>query len=273
MNRYFLAYFAVFTFILQSADSFAQKGLELGGWLGTSFYFGDLNTTLKITKPGLAGGILARYNFNNRVSVRTSLNYGRVGADDADSKNNFEFNRNLSFKSNIFDLANVIEFNFFHYEHGHQTFNKTPYFFGGFNVLHFNPTAVLDGQTYHLREFGTEGQAPGSEYSQITFGFVLGGGLKFDLNRTTSINIELSTRILFTDYLDDVSSVFPDKTELLASRGETAVKLSDRSLIDGLGSAGRQRGDTKGKDKYSFAGISIVRYFGGITCPDISRIR
>ncbi len=273
MNKYILFIIGLFFLLLSSEDISAQKGLELGGWLGTSFYFGDLNTTLKITKPGLAGGLLARYNFNNRVSVKTSLNFGRVGADDADSENNFEFNRNLSFRSNIFDLSNVVEFNFFHYEHGHQTFNKTPYFFGGFNVFHFNPTAELDGQRYHLRDFGTEGQAPGSEYSQINLGLVLGGGFKFDLNRTMSINVDISTRFLFTDYLDDVSTIFPDKTELLAARGETAVALSDRSLADGLGEAGRQRGDKKGNDKYTFAGISVVKYFGGITCPDISRIR
>ncbi len=273
MSRYFALYFSLALFIFQSMELSSQKGLELGGWLGTSFYFGDLNTTLKITKPGPAGGLLVRYNFNNRISVKSSLNFGRFGADDADSDNNFEFNRNLSFHTNIFDLSNVIEFNFFHFEHGHKTFNKTPYFFGGFNVFHFNPTAELDGQRYNLRELGTEGQAPGSEYSQINFGLVLGGGFKFDLNRTISINIDISSRFLFTDYLDDVSTIFPDKTELLARRGETAVLLSDRSLVDGLGEAGRQRGDTKGKDKYTFAGISIIKYFGGITCPDISRIR
>jgi hypothetical protein len=78
---------------------------------------------------------------------------------------------------------------------------------------------------------------------------------------------------LFTDYLDDVSTVFPEKSELLGTRGQIGVALSDRSLADGLGDAGRQRGDSKGNDKYTFVGISFVRYFGGITCPDISRIR
>lgn len=58
--------------------------------------------------------------------------------------------------------------------------------------------------------------------------------------------------MLFTDYLDDVSTVYPDKTLLLAKRGQTAVELSDRSLIDGLGAKDRQRGDSKGNDSYSF---------------------
>jgi hypothetical protein len=251
----------------------AQKGYELGGWIGTSYYHGDLNTSLRITEPGLAGGLLARYNFNTRLAMRTSLNYGRVGADDATSSNNFERNRNLSFKSHIIDMTNVVEFNFFQYEHGHQTYNKTPYFFGGFNVFYFNPTAELDGQRYKLRDLGTEGQPQGQEYSAVNAGLVLGGGFKFDINRTVSVNIDMSARFLFTDYLDDVSTIFPDKNILEATRGATAVALSDRSLIEGLGTAGRQRGDTKGKDKYTFVGISVMKYFGGIECPEISRIK
>lgn len=253
--------------------SYSQKGYELGGWLGTSYYFGDLNTNLKIVKPGFATGLMARKIFNTRVGLRTSLNYGRVGADDADSENNFERNRNLSFQSNIFDWTNVLEFNFFQYEHGHPTHNRTPYLFGGFNVFHYNPKAALNGNKYALRPLGTEGQPLGQEYSSISGGFVLGGGFKFDINRNISINIDISTRFLFTDYLDDVSTVYPDKTTLSSSRGEIAVALSDRSLVEGLGDEGRQRGDTKGKDKYTFVGISVMRYFGGIECPEISKIR
>lgn len=262
-----------FVFLALPWSSHAQKGLEIGGWAGTSFYHGDLNTSLKIVKPGLAGGLLARYNFNHRISVKTSINFGRIGADDADSDNNWERNRNLSFRSGIFDISNVIEFNFFHYEHGHLTLNKTPYFFTGLNFVRYNPQAELNGEIYNLRDYGTEGQAPGSEYGLFNLGLVLGGGYKFDINKNTSINIEIGGRFLFTDYLDDVSTVFPEKSELLGTRGQIGVALSDRSLADGLGDTGRQRGDSKGNDKYTFAGISFVRYFGGITCPDISRIR
>ncbi|MBK8080358.1 MAG: hypothetical protein IPK25_08795 [Saprospiraceae bacterium] len=53
--------------------------------------------------------------------------------------------------------------------------------------------------------------------------------------------------MLFTDYLDDVSTVYPDKTLLLAKRGQTAVELSDRSLIDGLGAKDRQKRRQQGQ--------------------------
>lgn len=270
MNRVFKLIIFVSILYLHT-DISAQKGYELGGWLGTSFYFGDLNTTSSLQSPGLALGISGRKIFNTRVAARTTLSFARVQANDANSSNNFEFNRNLSFRSNIFDWTNVLEFNFFKFENGSLEFNKTPYIFGGFNIFHFNPTAVLDDQRYSLRNLGTEGQQSGQEYSRISGGLVLGAGFKWNINRLWSINFDVSNRFLFTDYLDDVSTVFPDKDALLANRGAIAVALSDRSLIDGLGDAGRQRGDTKGKDQYAFVGISVMRYFGGIECPVISQ--
>ena len=68
----------------------AQKGWEIGGWLGTSFYFGDLNNRLSVTQPGIAGGLNARWNFNTRISLKNSLNFGTVGASDVDSPNNLK---------------------------------------------------------------------------------------------------------------------------------------------------------------------------------------
>ena len=71
MKIFFKANIILFI-LLFSIKLYSQKGYELGGWLGTSYYFGDLNTNLKIVKPGIAGGILARKNFNTRVALRTS---------------------------------------------------------------------------------------------------------------------------------------------------------------------------------------------------------
>lgn len=251
----------------------AQKGYEVGGWLGTSVYHGDLNPDINFRSPGFSAGIIGRYNFNARVCFKTSLNYGFVQASDAASDNNFNRNRNLSFQSHLIDLSPVFEFNFLEYVHGSRTKYFTPYLLGGLNLFYFNPTAELNGDRFSLRDLGTEGQAVGKEYGPVNAGLVLGVGFKWDINYDYSINIEFSTRLLFTDYLDDVSTVFPDKATLLARRGETAVALSDRSLIDGLGAANRQRGDSTNNDSFTFLGIGIVKYFGWIDCPEISKIK
>jgi hypothetical protein len=264
--------FLIFIIHLLAVSTYGQKGWELGGWLGASHYFGDLNTDLRIDKPGLAGGLIARYNFDGRLSSRFSFNYGRVSADDANSENNFERNRNLSFHSHILDFTSALEFNFLQYEHGSRENNYTPYVFGGFSVFYFNPTARLDGQNVALRPLGTEGQAVGEEYGSINGGIAIGAGFKWDLTHELSMNIEISTRFLFTDYLDDVSTTYPDADILSARRGAVAASLSDRSLVPGIAAPGRQRGNSKDNDSYSFIGISLLRYFGSIPCPKISRI-
>lgn len=247
----------------------AQKGWELGGWLGTSFYFGDLNNRLNITQPGIAGGLNARYNFNTRICIKNSLNFGRVGASDADSPNTFERTRNLSFKSNIYDFSSAVEFNFFNYEHGSSDEYATPYLLAGLNVFRWNPTAELDGVKYELKDFGTEGQPNGTEYFGVSAGFVIGGGYKWDLSYDLSLNVEYSYRYLFTDYLDDVSGTYPNLNQLTQERGPIAAALSDRSGVE-LGQQGVQRGNSKDNDTYNFVGISLMKYFGRLECPKIS---
>ena len=110
----------------------AQRGYELGGYIGTAYYFGDLNTNFRLNKPRPSIGIMGRRNFNTRISASLSLNYTRVSADDMDSGNSFENMRNLNFFSNVIDLNANFEFNFFKYVHGSRDHWFTPYIFGGF---------------------------------------------------------------------------------------------------------------------------------------------
>ena len=251
-------------------QSSAQKGYEVGGWIGISNYFGDLNTSIRIDKPGPAFGLVGRYNFNVRTCIKASLNYGFIHADDANSGNNFEIQRNLSFQSHLFDFSGQLEFNFMPYVHGSYDAYFTPYILGGFSVFNYNPTTELNGQRYSLRDFGTEGQLIGDEYTAFSGALLLGGGIKWDINEDLSFNVELGVRKVFTDYLDDVSTTYPNMVQLDGTRGPIASQLSDRSIVPGIGDEGRQRGNSRDNDMYSFLGISIVKYFGRLECPAIS---
>ena len=267
--------FSILTILFLPSLIFAQKGYELGGWLGTSLYFGDLNTSFRLSDPGFAGGLIARYNFDERISLKGSLNYGRISADDANSSNSFENERNINFHSQIFDATAHIEFNFFPYIHGHKRYNFTPYLAAGVSVARFNPKAEFTDPTtgaftVNLHSLGTEGQLPGDEYARVSPGFSIGGGFKFDLSRDWSINIEIVTRRVLTDYLDDVSGVYADGDLIDGFRpiiqGLEASQIADPSLTN-IGEAGKQRGNAKDNDSYTFIGISIMRYFGQLQCP------
>lgn len=254
--------------------NFAQSdGWEAGIWLGAAHYFGDLNTNYNLGLPGPAGGILARYNFNNRISFKFSANYGVVRGDDALSKNVFEKVRNLNFESSVLEGSLQLEFNFLPYQHGSKENFFTPYVFGGLSIFHYNPTAEFEGETYNLRDLGTEGQFQGEEYFAVSGGLLYGLGFKIDLSYEWSINIELGARQLFTDYLDDVSTVYPNLDDLEQLRGEAAVALSDPSLIipgvneSKIGEEGKQRGNSNTNDSYVMLGVGLIYYFGDIRCP------
>ena len=258
-------------FSLIATVACAQRGWEVGGWVGTSHYFGDLNTSFDISRPGLAVGGVARYNYNERLCLKFSAGYGSVSADDANSSNAFEKRRNLSFRSKIIDATAQFEFNFLPYRHGSSDEFFTPYLFGGLSVYNFNPETKYNGKWVELRPLGTEGQFRGEEYYSTLLALAYGGGFKIDLTPVWSLNVEVSARKLFSDYLDDVSGSYPNSADLQKLRGKVAVELSDRSLLDAegkkLGQTGRQRGNSQNKDTYVFTSIGLVYYFGSLDCP------
>ncbi|MCS7035231.1 MAG: DUF6089 family protein [Saprospiraceae bacterium] len=265
--RFLLALHVAFG--LCSSYSFAQmKGWELGGWAGASTYFGDLNTNYRLNRLHPAAGILTRYNFNERLAMRLGVSYGRVSAADADSKNIYERTRNLSFRSDIVDGALLLEFNFMPYMHGHRDYFFSPYVFAGPAFFHFNPQAEYEGRWYKLAPLGTEGQFRGEEYTTVQPALAYGFGLKFDFSYRWSMSVELNSRRLFTDYLDDVSGVYADTRDIRALRGELAAALADRSGEARIGEPGRQRGNGQNNDVYLFLGVSLQYYFGEIRCPN-----
>ena len=262
--------FALVLFL--SSSLFSQmRGWEVGPWLGASNYFGDLNTEYRFDKLGLAGGALVRFNFNDRLAFGLGMNYAHIAANDANSGNVFQQRRNLNFKSNIYEGVARFDFNFLPYVHGHRDQFFTPYVFAGLSMFYYNPKKKLDGTTYELRQYGTEGQFEGDEYNSTTAALAYGLGIKYDINYRWSINVELSARKIFTDYLDDVSATYPDRRDLEAQRGALAVALSDPSIEPKIGDAGRQRGNGKKNDIILLGKVGLLYYFGAIRCPDFLR--
>ena len=244
--------------------SLAQSS-EAGLFLGVATYKGELQNHLfstKFIKPAV--GILYRRNLNSHWGYRLGITYGAVTADDAESDDDYQVRRNLSFRSRILDFHGVFEFNFFSYQLASDRSAKwTPFLFGGLSIYHFNPQAELDGEWYDLQPLGTEGQGtdayPSREkYKRTQVALPFGGGFKFRFTRRFGMTVEAGARRLYTDYLDDVSTTYADKDVLLSNYGETSVILSDRS-IDGqaANNTDRQRGNASDNDWYMFAGISL----------------
>ncbi len=267
-------FFVLPLFLLFTISVFAQRN-EIGVFLGTSYYLGDLTPSkhFLLTKP--AGGIIYRYIFNPRWAIKMNVLYGNIEGNDAVAK--FNEPRNLSFKSRIWELSSQLELNFLPYVTGNTEEDYfSPYIFGGISVFRFNPKAEYNGTWYDLNPLGTEGQGT-SEYSLKPYSLTnislpFGLGIKYSIGKIICIGAEWGLRKTFTDYLDDVSTTYADPAILSAENGPISAVLSDRS--DNYGNnTGHQRGNSGNKDWYSFAGLFItfkINESANITCPGVS---
>jgi hypothetical protein len=240
-------------------DTFAQRN-DIGLFLGLAKYKGELSNsfyTINFLHP--AFGAYFRDNFNKHWSFRVGATIAEVSGDDAYSKYDFEVNRNLSFSSALQEIEGQFEFNFMPYELGSYNYLFTPFMSGGLSVFHFNPKAELHGQEVELQPLGTEGQGVYSDrqpYSLYSAALLFGGGIKIN-GDNIGFTIEMSARRTYTDYLDDVSTTYPDPTTLLAINGPDAAALSDRTIgADPLHHEGKKRGNSKDPDWFMFTGVS-----------------
>lgn len=255
-----------FLFIFKIAES---QQLEYGGWVGISNYFGDLNTNASFEFIGPAAGLFVRYNLGTRFATKVGLNYGKIAFGDETSKSEYQQARNLSFKSDIYEFSGHVEFNFFKYDKEKEALSFTPYLLTGVSVFYFNPIAEFEGKDYALQPLRTEGK----KYARVSFAIPVGGGFKYSFNPYWTIGVEGGYRKTVTDYLDDVSTVYPG--ELLANADNSvATSLSDRSVevTDPIGKEGKQRGDATKNDDYLFIGITISYSIIQVKCPKPSKI-
>ena len=250
---------------------------ELGFTAGAAHYFGDLNTHGGLKAPKPAIGIFYRKYFNDYIGARAHFRFMNVGYSDVYSSNDFQRRRNLSFNSNIYELAVQGDFNFFRFEPGSQDYRFSPYLTVGASAFHFNPYAYYQDRKYYLQPLGTEGQNSGlfpdrKPYSLYNFAFLIGGGLKYSLNRRLNLGLEVLYRFAQTDYLDDVSttfaglSAFPNKPD---GSSTIAAILQDRSTVTSnppIGEVGRQRGNSRDKDQFATIEITLGILFTSYRC-------
>jgi hypothetical protein len=251
------------------------------------------------TRPKLA--VDYTYKFGPRISGRAGLSWGRITGDDSRSAsregdNVYRNIRNLSFRNDIKELSfvGIVDLN-----ENRRSYLRRPkynyYAFAGVSVFHHNPKAYIEGDPrleegwYALQPLGTEGQqVDGVEdyprpYRRIQIAIPFGIGFKYRLDRRWDIGFEIGIRKTFTDYLDDVSTNYAAKSDLLnqGDRGMAAAILSDRSAlgnrnippnfnvetqviggvpfqnVSGWGTKGAQRGDPSDQDWFFTTGVQL----------------
>jgi len=253
---------------------------ELGGanQIGTN---GVKDFEFSLTRPTIDIGY--SYMINPYFKVRANGIYGRLKGDDALTQEIYRNNRNLHFRSPVVELAAIIEWYPFREKIAHLYRLKgangkkakllSPYLFGGAAGFWFSPHAQspTTGKWVALKPLSTEGQGlPGGpeEYKTLSFCVPMGIGLKYAMNKNWSIGFEISGRMTFTDYIDDVSGVYYNNLDIQNSKGTDAAVLAnptlnlipptvDGSIVISPTGTGMQRGDPTDNDSYMFAIFSL----------------
>ncbi len=229
---------------------------EFGGSMGAMNAFTDLGGRKGIGKKFVkdfnfkntqfCGGIFFSAVYRNEIAVRLEGTFGQIHAYDSILKSVApttagRYERNLSFRSSITEIALVAEFHPF-YIFGNYNDDRyppavSPYVLAGVGYFHFNPQAKLNGNYVDLHPLSTEGEGF-SEYPNVKtyslnqINFPVGIGARYDLSAILNLRAEIVTRILTTDYLDDVSGKYIEPSVFANYLSNTqltqAILLNDR---------------------------------------------
>ncbi len=268
MKRLILLFlFVGFSFQLFS-QSFYNRRIErqwIGSFgTGTAKYFGDLANPGKLfegTKWNIEGGIERR--IDGRFSVRGALTVFQLTGGDQFADANGRKVRNLSFTTTAFELAatGIVQL----FEDGARYYQRKPinaFLLAGIGVTWYTPKGLSTntyadgspnpsaGKMVGLRKLQTEQ----INYSPVTLVVPIGAGVKIMATPFLNVTISGAYRFTFTDYLDDVSTVYPG---LAAFEDPLAAAMSDKrfELDGGVATPGGQRGNPDNKDGYFILSI------------------
>jgi hypothetical protein len=264
----------IFCLLCCSINSWSQtdnKGTYIGLFVGKMNYQGDLNPnsfTFSHSKATVA--INLRQSLNRWISLKGGFAIGHIDAADRYNRDYLK-PRNLSFNTTIKEASLSMETSLLDL----STTHFTPYVYGSVSLYHFNPWAYDNsGKKVFLQPLSTEGQGLSQfpkqkayKLTQLALGF--GVGARYAIGNNMNIGVEFSQRKTFTDYLDDVSSIYVDRNALLQARGAKAVEMAYRGdeLPGGqpYPNHGEQRGTPSEMDWYYFFGINLEIRFSAFT--------
>ena len=232
--------------------------LEFGGGVGAMNSLTDLggkkgkgkagvkDFNIKNTHPSASIFFSGIYRYD--IAFRLEGTFGQVSGDDAQLKSvasttSGRYERNLNFRSSITDVMGAIELYpvliFSRFNQDHFPSLLQPYVMGGVGYFRFNPQAKLNNNWIDLRPLHTEGEGfseypDRKDYKLSQINFPIGFGFKYEAFPFLNLRLELSWRLLTTDYLDDVSSKYIDPkyfpAYLTGTKLRQALILNDRHL-------------------------------------------
>ena len=250
--------------------------------VGFSTYHGDLHDVFYDGLQSALGpslGVGLRKKFGSQLSLRVDLNWYQIGGSDAENQQGFisgrlsnrddtgdeddRYIRNLNFRSRNLELSALAIFNLIPVD-GSYTRRPiiNPYLMLGIARTTSRPKTYLPGEegnyTVNLWEYQTEEANPIGQNKAFTV-IPVGIGLRLKANQYIDILLEGARRFTFTDYLDDISTVYPSISQIEEWNGgagsntaSVALQIYDRSVEGGYPARaqGNTRGNPEANDAY-----------------------
>jgi len=218
---------------------------------GTSSYVGDLapyRTPVNTLFKTMRWNVNAAYtkHFTPHLAARLGFTWAQIFSDDeyynrGGLPSSSGYVRNLHFRNNLKEFSVVGIYKFMGDGRSPNRRSKfTPYIFAGIALLAHNPKAMVPDTTPYemypknkrwiaLQPLGTEGQGQSEgakPYSLVTYSIPFGLGFTWKINDQWNIGVEGGFRFTGSDYLDDVSTFYPNPDIL---KNDMARAMSNRT--------------------------------------------
>lgn len=222
---------------------------SLNAGLGASRYLGDLNERFDPAhlRPGAAVSVAAVYRLTDQFALRADaqLYYIRGTHERTRLARN-----NLSFHSLNPDLSVGVQYDIWPSRDRNHTI--IPYGMAGIGLTYMTPKATYRGTTYSLAPLRTESVA----YRRLPLILRYGIGVPLFSTDRLKGNVEGIYTHVMSDYLDDVSSRYADRSTMTS----VAAALSDRGPEIGstANSVGAKRGNPARNDGYLTLSVRLI---------------
>lgn len=225
MRYIILIFFSVFF-----AQTTQSQIYEVGFFLGSSNFIGDVGSTNYIDPNNPAFGGVVKWNRSPRHSFRLTAIFSKLQGIDSTSSDPRRIERNYRFENNIFEVSAGMEFTFFDFDLHAVGHKSTPYLSTG-----------ISAAKHHNFFFDGNGVITSENTRSWAYGIPMILGFKTTTTDDLILAVEVGARYTFSDEIDG-------------------------SVPDGTFRDQFSFGNTNSNDWYVFTGITLTYTFGQRPC-------
>jgi hypothetical protein len=249
----------------QKIEAPLKSRLEFGLYSGLAIFNGTISQSSLISNDkNLFNGFNINYTIFSNLSASMTIASFKLSNSDANSNNNEQQARGMSFSTSMLGVSTSINYDFVDNRLYTKARKIRPSIGIGLDVNSFSPSGIYNGVEYKLQPLGTGGQLIDSTkkaYSSLALGYFFNFKIKYQINRFNSIGLHMSIHKSLSDYLDDVGpDLYPSIDKIVNSKVENkdaAIYFSNPTSRNFVGQY--RNSPNNAKDGYINFGIFYSR--------------